>query len=176
VLIVGAGGIAAEIIRLFSVFDVAITVVRRTAAPLEGADRTVTAEQLDSVLPEADIVIIAAASTTDTADIIGAAQLRLMKTSAVLVNIARGALVDTDALLDALRSGAIAGAGLDVTAPEPLPDDHPLWAQPNCIITSHSADTPEMTAPLLAGRVRANVEAFHGTGGFVGVVDPVAGY
>ena len=90
--------------------------------------------------------------------------------------MARGALIDTDALVDALRSGAIAGAGLDVTDPEPLPDGHPLWDEPSCVITSHSADTPEMTAPLLAGRIRRNVEAFVSHGRFVGVVDPRAGY
>lgn len=174
--IVGAGGIASEIIRLFSVFDVHITVVRRSNEPLEGADITVTVDQLDSVLPTADVVIIAAASTGETSKLFGATQFELMKNSAVLVNIARGALVDTDALVEALRSGAIAGAGLDVTDPEPLPDGHPLFSEPSCIITSHSADTPEMTAPLLANRIRLNVEALHSELGFVGIVDPAAGY
>lgn len=176
VVIVGAGGIATEIIRLLSVFDVEITVVRRSPAPLEGAARTVTTDQLGEVLPSADVVILAAASTGETAQLIGETELRLMKDTAVLVNIARGALVDTDALVDALRSGSISGAGLDVTDPEPLPDGHALWAEPRCLITSHSADTPAMTAPLLANRIRLNVEAFLGDGRFVGVVDPVAGY
>lgn len=176
VVLVGAGGIAREIIRLFNAFDVRVTVVRRSAEPLEGAAATVTTAELSSVLPGADVVIIAAASTGETAQLIGAAELGLMKQSAVLVNIARGALIDTDALVAALAADAIAGAGLDVTDPEPLPDGHPLWSAPNCLVTSHSADTPEMTAPLLAGRIRLNVEAFHGTAGFVGVVDPVAGY
>jgi len=176
VTIVGAGGIAAEIIRLLAVFDASITVVRRSAEPMAGASRTVTASELDAVLPTADVVIIAAASTGETSRLLGEAQFRLMKPSAVLVNIARGALVDTDALVDALRSGTIAGAGLDVTDPEPLPDGHPLFSEPACIITSHSADTPEMTAPLLASRIRLNVEALHSDAGFVGVVDPAAGY
>lgn len=175
-MIVGAGGIAKEIIRLLSVFDVEITVVRRSAEPLEGAATTVTANRLGEVLPAADVVIIAAASTGETAQLIGEPELRMMKESAVLVNIARGALIDTEALVDALRSGSIAGAGLDVTDPEPLPDGHPLWAEPRCLITSHSADTPAMTAPLLANRIRLNVNAFLGDGRFVGVVDPVAGY
>ena len=176
VVLVGAGGIAKEIIRLLSVFDVEVTVVRRSDAPLAGAARTVTADRLGEVLPAADVVILAAASTGETAQLIGERELRMMKESAVLVNIARGALIDTDALVDALRSGSVAGAGLDVTDPEPLPDGHPLWAEPRCLITSHSADTPAMTAPLLANRIRLNVTAFLGDGRFVGVVDPVAGY
>lgn len=176
VTIVGAGGIAKEIMRLLAMFDARVTVVRRSAEPVEGAERTVTAGQLAEVLPTADVVILAAAATGETSRLIGETELRLMKESAVLVNIARGALVDTDALVDALRSGSIAGAGLDVTDPEPLPDGHPLFSEPSCVITSHSADTPEMTAPLLASRVRVNVEALLRGDGFAGVVDPGAGY
>jgi phosphoglycerate dehydrogenase-like enzyme len=176
VLIVGAGGISQELIRLLAPFEVRITVVRRSEGAMAGANRTVTANRLSEVLPEADVVILAAASTVETARLIGSDELSLMKPSAVLVNIARGALIDTDALVDALHSGSIAGAGLDVTDPEPLPDGHPLWDEPNCVITSHSADTPEMTAPLLAARIRSNVEAFLGDGRFIGVVDPRAGY
>lgn len=176
VTIVGAGGIATEIIRLLSVFECQITVVRRSSQPMPGTARTVTADKLSEVLPSADVVILAAASTDKTSRLLGEPEFRLMKESAVLVNIARGALVDTDALVDALRSGTIAGAGLDVTDPEPLPDGHPLWSEPSCVITSHSADTPEMTAPLLANRIRLNVEALLMGSGFVGVVDPAAGY
>jgi phosphoglycerate dehydrogenase-like enzyme len=176
VVIVGAGGIAIEIMRLLAPFRANITIVRRSAEPLPGADRTVSADRLLDVLPEADVVILAAASTAATAHLVGAAQLSAMKRTAVLVNIARGALVDTDALVTSLASGGILGAGLDVTDPEPLPDGHPLWAEPRCIITSHSADTKEMTGPLLAGRIRVNVEALLGDGRFVGVVDVDAGY
>jgi phosphoglycerate dehydrogenase-like enzyme len=99
-----------------------------------------------------------------------------MKPSAVLVNIARGTLVDSMALADALHAGHLAGAGLDVTDPEPLPDGHPLWSAPRCVITSHAADTPDMVEPLLADRVRHNVGALLGDGAFVGIVDPGAGY
>jgi phosphoglycerate dehydrogenase-like enzyme len=176
VLIVGAGGIARELIRLLAPFETRITVVRRTPGDVPGAARTVTSTELDAVLATADVVILAAASTRETSHLIGEPQLRAMKQTAVLVNIARGALVDSDALVDALDSGSIAGAGLDVTDPEPLPDTHALWAQPSCLITSHSADTPQMTAPLLASRITANVRAFSGDGKFVGVVDPVVGY
>jgi phosphoglycerate dehydrogenase-like enzyme len=176
VVLVGAGGIALEIMRLLAPFDCAVTIVRRSAEPVPGAVRTVTTDRLAEVLPDADVVILAAASTNETARMLGAEQFAAMKPSAVLVNIARGALVDTDALAAALADGTIDGAGLDVTDPEPLPDGHALWSEPGCIITSHNADTKAMTRPLLAARLSTNVEAFLGDGRFVGVVDVVKGY
>ena len=176
VVIVGAGGIATEIIRLLEPYRVAITAVRRTDAPLSGATRTVTSDALHEVLPAADVLILAAASTAQSRSLIGAAELALLKPTAALVNIARGALIDHDALAAALRAERLLGAGLDVTSPEPLDDDHPLWAEPRCLITSHSADTPEMTAPLLARRITENVRGFLTDGRLVGIVDPGAGY
>ena len=176
VLIIGAGGIAIELIRMLEPFNVHITVVRRSAEPMPGAERTLTVDHLDEALPDADVVVVAAAFTEGTSKLIGSRQLVAMKPTAVIVNIARGGLVDTDALTAALAKGTIAGAGLDVTDPEPLTDGHPLWNEPRVIITPHSADTPAMTAPLLAERIRINVEAFLGDGRFVGIVDPAAGY
>ena len=93
-----------------------------------------------------------------------------------LVNVARGRHVDTDALVAALREGTIAGAALDVTDPEPLPDGHPLWTMPNCIITPHTADTWDMIMPHLAERITANVAHFVAGEPFEGPVDPAAGY
>ncbi|HSO01003.1 MAG TPA: NAD(P)-dependent oxidoreductase [Gaiellaceae bacterium] len=176
VVIVGAGGIAVEIIRLLQPYRVHVTVVRRSASPLAGADRTVTADALADVLPTADVLILAAASTGETQALISAPELALLPPTAALVNIARGALIDQDALAEALREKRLLGAGLDVTTPEPLGDDHPLWAEPRCLITSHSADTPEMTAPLLARRITENVRGFLADGRLVGIVDPGAGY
>jgi len=176
VVIVGAGGIALELMRLLEPFGARVTIVRRSDAPVPGASRTVTSDKLGEVLPSADLVVVAAALTGGTRRLFGAQEFAAMKQSAYLVNIARGGLVDTDALLEALRSGEIAGAGLDVTDPEPLPDGHPLWEEPAVIITPHQADTPEMTAPLLAERIRLNVQAFLDDGRFVGVVDTEAGY
>ena len=176
VVIVGAGGISIELIRLLEPFRTPITVVRRGGTPMPGAARTVTTDQLHDVLPHADIVVVAAALTEDTLGLIGADALALMKPESILVNVARGPLVDTDALTAALAAGSIAGAGLDVTDPEPLPDGHPLWDEPRALITAHSADTPEMTTPLLAERFRLNVAAFLDHGRFEGVVDPEVGY
>ena len=176
VLIVGAGGIAVELMRLLQPFEVEVTVLRRRPLPVAGAARTVALEDLLATLPMADVVVLAAASTAATRGLIGEAQLAAMKPSAILVNVARGTLIDTDALDRALAAGALAGAALDGTDPEPLPDAHPLWRQRRCLITPHTADTPAMIAPLLAERLRANVAAYLGDGAFVGVVDPVHGY
>ena len=176
VVLVGAGGIAREILRLLEPYRVTVTVVRRTALPLEGAHETVAVDALHDVLPRAEVLILAAAATLASRHLIGARELALLPEGAALVNIARGALVDTAALGEALAQGRLVGAGLDVTEPEPLPADHPLWREPRCLITSHSADTPEMTAPLLAQRITENVRGFLGDGRFVGLVDPEAGY
>ncbi|MCY7412555.1 MAG: D-isomer specific 2-hydroxyacid dehydrogenase family protein [Salinibacterium sp.] len=177
VVIIGAGGIAVELLRLLAPFEVQVTVVRRSGGPLPGAHRTVLVDELADVLPQADVVIVAAAATSETRHLIGGPELAAMKADAALINIARGPLIDTDALVEALSRGHLWGAGLDVTDPEPLPDGHPLWSAPRVIITSHCADTPEMTEPLLAERVALNVAALmSGSGRFVGVVDPVAGY
>ena len=100
----------------------------------------------------------------------------MMESHAWLVNVARGRHVVTDDLVDALRTGTIGGAGLDVTDPEPLPADHPLWSLPNCVITPHVGNTPEMAAPLLAERIRANVGRFARGEPLIGLVDVDAGY
>jgi phosphoglycerate dehydrogenase-like enzyme len=176
VVVIGAGGIAWELLRLLEPFGVESIVVRRHPDPVPGATRTVPAGALQVVLPEADIVVVAAALTAETRHLIGAAELDLMTPTAQLVNVGRGALVDTDALVSALARGQIAGAALDVTDPEPLPPGHPLWAEPRCLITPHMADTPDMTAPLLRHRIEENVRAFLGDGRFVGAVDPELGY
>jgi phosphoglycerate dehydrogenase-like enzyme len=90
--------------------------------------------------------------------------------------VARGRHVDTGALVAALTEGSIGGAALDVTDPEPLPDGHPLWQLERCIITPHTADTAEMTQPLLARRIRDNVTRFSAGQPLIGVVDPDLGY
>jgi phosphoglycerate dehydrogenase-like enzyme len=99
-----------------------------------------------------------------------------MRPDSWLVNVARGPHVDTDALVAALDGGEIAGAALDVTDPEPLPDGHPLWGHPRCIITPHTADTMEMVERLLAARIKDNVARFAAGQPLAGLVDPAEGY
>jgi phosphoglycerate dehydrogenase-like enzyme len=176
IVLLGAGGVARAFLDLVAPFRPQVTVVRRSPGAVPGATRTVTADQLHDVLPEADAVVVAAAATHRTAQVIGAKELRLMPDHAVVVNIARGSLVDADAVLEAVSAGRIFGAGLDVMDPEPFPDDHPIWAEKRIVITSHSADTPPMTAPLLARRISTNVAAYGAGKPLVGVVDVEAGY
>jgi phosphoglycerate dehydrogenase-like enzyme len=176
VTIVGGGGIATSLLEQLAPFRVEATVVRRRADPVPGAARTLSVDRLHEALDGALVVVLALALTPDTERIIGAAELEAMSTSAWLVNVARGRHVDTDALTAALSSGVIAGAALDVTDPEPLPDGHPLWDLENCIVTPHTADTIEMVIPLLADRIRTNVRRLVAGEPLVGLVDASAGY
>lgn len=176
VVIVGAGGIARELLRLIAPFGVKATVVRHRLEPLAGALDTVGTADLPAVLAGATVVWLALALTPATAGIIGAPELDRMDERAWLVNVARGRHVDTAALVEALTSGAIGGAALDVTDPEPLPDGHPLWDLPNCLITPHTADWPEVVVPPLQARIAANVRRFADGEPLEGVVDPERGY
>ena len=119
---------------------------------------------------------LAAALTPRTRRLIGPAELAAMGPGCWLVNVARGELVDTAALVEALRTQRLGGACLDVTDPEPLPPGHPLWRLPGCLITPHTADTAAMTRPLLAARIAENVGRLAAGAELVGLVDPGLGY
>jgi len=176
VTIVGGGGIATSLLEQLAPFRVEATVVRRTLEPVPGAARVVPVDRLHEALVDPLVVVLALALTPATTGIIGAAELAALPETAWLVNVARGRHVDTAALVDALSTGSIAGAALDVTDPEPLPDGHPLWDLENCIVTPHTADTIEMVLPLLAGRIRTNVARLADGEPLVGRVDASAGY
>ena len=176
VTILGGGGIATSLVRLLAPFDAPVTVVRRRPEPVAGVARTLTIEALAEALPEARLVILALALTPETRHVIGAPQLDAMHDRAWLVNVSRGGHVDTDALVDTLERGAIAGAALDVTDPEPLPEGHRLWSLANCIITPHNAGSSGAVMALLAARVRQNVTRLKAGADLLGVVDLVAGY
>jgi phosphoglycerate dehydrogenase-like enzyme len=176
VTIVGGGGITLALLRLLAPFRAEVTVVRRSTEPVAGAARTLATEHLPEALAGARAVVLTLALTPQTRGIIGAKELELMDRRAWLVNVARGGLVDTAALVAALRSDQIGGAALDVTEPEPLPPGHPLWDLPNCLITPHTADTEEMTEPLLAARIAENVRRLAGGRELEGLVDPDLGY
>ncbi len=176
VTILGGGGITESLIRLLQPFDVDLTVVRRNPADMPGAARVVDADQTAAALSEAAVVVLALALTADTRGVIDAGALQTMQSDAWLINVARGEHVVTDDLVAALRDDQIAGAALDVTDPEPLPDGHPLWALDNVIITPHTANTEEMAVPLIAARVAANVRRLAADEPLIGLVDPESGY
>lgn len=139
VVIVGFGSIGKEVARLLRPFGGRTIAVSRTATPHPLADEVVPAADLAAVLPRADAIVLSLPLTPATTNLIGARELQACKRNLVLINIARGAIVDLAALADALKSGRIAGAGLDVTEPEPLPRGHPLWDAPNFILSPHLA-------------------------------------
>jgi phosphoglycerate dehydrogenase-like enzyme len=176
VTVVGAGGIATVLMRLLEPFGTPVTVVRRQPEPVPGAARTVTTERLADALPGARAVVITVALTPRTRGLIGQAELAAMAPDAWLVNVARGGVIDTGALTAALEKGQIGGAALDVTDPEPLPAGHPLWDLDNCLITPHTADTEEMTQPLLADRIAENVGRLAAGTELIGLLDPGQGY
>jgi phosphoglycerate dehydrogenase-like enzyme len=176
VTVVGAGGLATELLRLLEPFRSPVTIVRHQPEPLPGAARTVGTDRLAEALAGARAVVLMLALTPRTRKLIGRAELAAMERDAWLVNVARGAVVDTEALVDALRSGQIGGAALDVTDPEPLPDGHPLWDLPNCLITPHTADTEEMRRELLGRRIAENVRRLAAGQELAGLVDPGLGY
>lgn len=176
VVVFGAGGITTELLRLLEGFNCTTTVIRRRADPMPGAARTVTMDERLEVLGDADLVVLALALTPENEGFFGAAELSAMASHAWLVNVARGGHLDDEALIAALEAGEIGGAVLDVTEPEPLPDEHPLWSQPNVLITPHVGNTPEMGVPLLAAHIEANVAHFVAGEALEGIVDVEAGY
>jgi phosphoglycerate dehydrogenase-like enzyme len=143
-LLVGFGAIGRAVAERLKPFGMAHWAVTRSGqADPALAARVFPATQLDSALSGADFVILAAPQTPETHHLIGERQLALMKTSAFLINVARGSLVDETALVSALERHAIAGAGLDVTAEEPLPPSSPLWSLENVLITPHTRGASE---------------------------------
>jgi phosphoglycerate dehydrogenase-like enzyme len=139
-LIVGLGGIGTEVARMAAVFGMRITATDAllTVAPV-GVDDLRNPIELDELLADADVVVLTVPHTPETEGMIDRRRLKLMKRTAVLVNIGRGMTVRLGDLVDALQTGDIAGAGLDVFETEPLPADHALWTAPNVLLTPHTA-------------------------------------
>jgi phosphoglycerate dehydrogenase-like enzyme len=151
-LILGYGAIGQRVATLLKAFDVEVSAVRRTPGP-----DTLSPAEWRGRLGEFDWVILAVPSTPDTAQMIGAAELAAMKPTAQIVNIARGAVIDQAALIDAVNSGKIGGAFLDVTTPEPLPAEDQLWDAANTQITMHLSG-PSSNAKMFSRAVTRFIE------------------
>lgn len=176
VTILGGGGIAHELVGLLRPFRCEVTVVRNTPEPMDGVVRVLGPDHLHDALAGADALVLALPMLESTRKVIGAAELARLAPGAWVVNVARGEHIDTDALVAALDGGHLGGAALDVTDPEPLPDDHPLWGRDDVLITPHTGNTREMAKPLLARRIRENVLAYGAGEPLVGIVDLDLGY
>jgi phosphoglycerate dehydrogenase-like enzyme len=175
-LILGLGHIGQEIARRAAAFGMRVIGSRRRPAPLSGIDRVVGEDAWRMLLPEADYLVIATPLTSATRGMLDAAALARMRLGAYLVNIARGEIIDTAALIAALEQGQLAGAALDVLPEEPLPPEHPLWRTPNVWITPHiSASSPRTSERAIAIFVE-NVRRDLNGQPFVNLVDQQAGY
>lgn len=139
IVIVGFGGIGRAIAQRAKGFETKILAVKKHISEELFADKVYTTEEIDKVLPLADIVIAALPATNDTEHFFNEERFSLMKESALFINIARASIVDENALLHALQEKKLAGAALDVFSKEPLPEDHPFWSMENVIITPHVA-------------------------------------
>jgi len=176
VTILGGGGIAQELVRLLSPFRVQVTVVRKHPREMPGVDHVVPFSDLRKAIRAADAVVVAGALTPETRGCIDATALMAIGPQGWLVNVARGGWVVTDDLTTALRDHLIAGASLDVTDPEPLPDGHPLWTFENCLITPHSANPASTAEPAIRARVETNVRSYREGKPMTGVVNADLGY
>lgn len=171
-LVIGYGAIGKLIGERLEAFGVAVTGVTRS-----GRDGTLKSDAWQATLNDYDWVILAAPSTDATKTMIGADELATMKSSAWLINIARGDMIDDDALIAALKSGGIAGAFLDPTNPEPLPPEHPLWDAPNCMITMHLSGRSQTKMFRRGAELFAkNAQAYVAGEPMTNVVDLDAGY
>ena len=175
-LVIGYGDIGQAAVRAAKRLGLTAVAVSRSGSGAGPADRLLPTSALDSVLPEADFVIVAVPLTPQTRDLLGRARLALLRPTAGLVNIARAPLVDYAAMAEMLRDGRLGGAVIDVQDPEPLPADSPLWEVPNLILTPHiSCDDPRYVDMLLDAWV-ANLTRYLAREPLRNVVDRSRGY
>lgn len=170
--IIGMGRIGRAVARRARGFGMRILYHNRRRDEEAERELGATYAALDDLLRESDFVTLHAALNADTRGLIGARELRLMGPDTILINAARGPVVDTDALTDALREGVIAGAALDVTDPEPLPADHPLIGLPNAIVVPHTASSTIATRDKMASMAAQNLLAVLGGSAPPAIVNP----
>jgi phosphoglycerate dehydrogenase-like enzyme len=175
VALIGMGGIGRALIGMLQPFGCRVLAVSDRGG-VAGAAVTVPRSNFRDVVAEGHYVVLAAPSTPRTRGMISASELALMRPDAWLVNAARGDLVVTADLVDALKRSAIGGAALDVVDSEPLPDGHPLWHLPNALVTPHCANPDSAYWDGLAARVGINVERLASGQPLEGVVRATAGY
>jgi phosphoglycerate dehydrogenase-like enzyme len=176
-LIVGYGSIGQELAKRAKAFEMRVWGVTRSGdGDRTHAERIFPAAQLHEALPQADYVVISAPETAETNHLIGAAQIAKMKRGARLINVGRGSLLDEEALIRALKSGALGGAAIDVAQTEPLPADSPLWKAPNLMITPHTSAISERLWNRQAALLVELLERWFDGGEMFNRVDLARGY
>ncbi|MHA2789556.1 D-isomer specific 2-hydroxyacid dehydrogenase family protein [Corynebacterium sp. S7] len=174
--ILGAGGIGKRLIEMLQGFNVHTIAVNRSGRDVPGANEVVTFDDISGIWQRSDVVINLLPLTPETHGLIDKDVFAALPDHAIVVNVGRGPVVDTDDLLVALENETIAGAGLDVTDPEPLPDSHGLWRQSNCIITPHTATTGSTGRKFIAPCIVENARAFEAGEVMPTEIDPSRGY
>jgi len=176
-VIIGVGGIGMQIAQRAHAFDMKVIGVDPKDVPLNYfVSRVVPPDRLEAELPEADVVFMAAPLTSQSQGMMGSRQFGLMKKGSYFIAVSRGRTYDSDALLQALKTGRLAGAGLDVTNPEPLPKGHPLWKLENVIITPHIAGQSDGVEARRMALIVENVTRFVRGEPLLNVVDKKKGY
>jgi phosphoglycerate dehydrogenase-like enzyme len=176
-VIIGLGGIGTQIAVRASAFGMTIIGVDPEPKPyMPFVTKVVMPDLLDEVLPQADVVFISAPHTPQSHKMMGSRQFDLMKQNSYFVAVSRGGLYDMNGLVRALDSRRLAGAGVDVTDPEPLPPGHPLWKFNNAIITPHVAGSSDLARGRMLGTIRENIRRFAGGRPLLNVVDKHKGY
>ena len=176
-VVVGVGGIGTQIAVRAHAFGMDVIGVDPEDIPYAPfLKRVVKPDQIDEVLPQADVVFISAPHTPQSHKMIGAKQFELIKPGAYFIAVSRGALYDMDALVRALDSRRLSGAGVDVTDPEPLPKGHPLWKFENAIVTPHVAGRSDKDRARITALVRENIRRFAEGKPLLNVVDKQKGY
>jgi phosphoglycerate dehydrogenase-like enzyme len=174
--VLGAGHIGVETARRARAFGIETIGIRRTPRPSEAFDAVEGPARLKEVLARSDFIVVACPLTPETEGMIGQAELRATKRGAYLINVARGRVTDEQAVLRAVRAGQLRGAFLDAFGQEPLPPEHPFWAEPGITVTPHDSHSSELIGDNIVALFTDNLRRFLNGEPLRNLVDPARGY
>ncbi len=174
--VVGLGTIGQAIARRALALGMNVTGVRRSGAPVDGVSKVATMDNRLDAIGHANVLVVVAPLTDETRGLIGATELAALAPRATIIDISRGGVSDIDAVVDALGSGQLSGAAIDVFEPEPLPDTSPLWDVPNLLLTPHTAGNSRAYVSRWAQTLAANLDALERGSAVTNVVDRDLGY
>ncbi len=176
IVVVGLGDVGGTLARKCQALGLRVIGVRRGGTPFPGIDATYSSDGLLSVLPDADHVALCLPGTDQTRHILGASEIQMLKSSACVYNVGRGSAINQDALVEALANGRLGGAGLDVTTPEPLPEDSPLWDLPSVILGQHTSGHSPFNHDRITEIFSDNLGRYLKGETLINVVDKERGY